>query len=139
MFRKKPLPLDGSCQAEYADGYVLDETQHNDVSQHTIIQMVDGVPTGANIFDDILHKRPEAEHGPMVRFTLFYKDRKWDIDWRDLPASARPVRFRDFERTDQELEDGRMVEGQKRLMRMRFGYQFTDKNGKNQQIIQEVE
>lgn len=138
MFRKK-TPLDGSCEAEFEDGFVLSETKHNDVSQFTPIEMVDGVPTGANIFSDILNKRAEPKHGKMVRFTVFYKNRCWDIDWRTLPANARPIRFKDYERTDKELVNGNIVEGEKRLLRMRFGYQYTDIRGKNQQIVQEVE
>lgn len=134
-FGTKVIPQDGSCQAEYADGFILDETEHKDVSQFSKIEMVDGVPTGDNILKDIIYKRPEAEHGPMVRFTVFYKDRRWDIDWRDLPDNARPIRVKHIDRVSR----GGVWIGDPLVVKLRFGYQFTDANGKNQQIIQEVE
>jgi transcriptional regulator NrdR family protein len=64
------IPLDGSCQAEYADGFILDETEHDDISPYH----------EKNIFDAILNKLPEAEHGKMVRFTTFWKNHQYTDD-----------------------------------------------------------
>lgn len=118
------LPLDTSCQAEYEDGYIHDETQLDDVSQFV---------EGHNIFYDILHGLPEAEHGRMVRFSVFYKDQRHDINWADVPPGSRPIRFRDGMNT--RYPDGSMVYG---FTAVRFGYQYTDKNNKNQQLIREL-
>jgi len=117
------IPQDTSVQAEYADGYIHDETTLNDVSPYVEFK---------NIFDDILHKRPEAEHGPMVRFTAFYKNAKYDIDWTTLPDNARPIRFRDGASYLSGGEEWSEWTG------MRFGYQFNDETGKNIQEVQEL-
>ena len=77
-------PLDSSCQAEYADGYIHDETELDDTSQYG---------TG-NVFSDIVERRPEADHGRMVRFSVFWRGQRYDIDWRDLPENAWPIRQR---------------------------------------------
>ena len=119
------VPLDTSVQAEYADGFIIDETEHGDISPYTGIH---------NIFNDILEKRAEAEHGRMVRFSVFYKDNRYDIDWTLLPDNTRPIRFRDgFITFDGE---GTKTQG---WSGCRMGYQFTDENGKNQQLVKELE
>jgi hypothetical protein len=79
------LPQDSSCDAEYEDGYIHSETDFNDISPYTHKH---------NIFNDILEKRPEAEHGRLVRFSAYWKDNRYDVNWLDLPDNARPVRFR---------------------------------------------
>lgn len=120
----KTIPLDTSCQAEYADGFVLDETEHSDISPYTGVN---------NILNDILQHRPEAEHGRMVRFSVFYQNRRYDIDWRSLPDNARPIRFRDG--WLKSYPDGTSESG---WSGMRFGYQYTDENGRNIQEVQEL-
>src|SRR4051812_17293379 len=82
------LPFDGSCQAEYADGYIHDETTCNDVSPYD--------PT-RNILNDIIEKRPEAAHGRLVRFSCFYNNQRYDVAWDGLPENARPVRWKRME------------------------------------------
>jgi hypothetical protein len=119
------LPLDTSCQAEYADGYIHDETTLNDTSPFTGVN---------NILNDILEKRPETEHGKLVRFSVFYKDRRYDIDWTTLPENARPIRFRDGSRS-LNLDNGDMEQW---WTGCRFGYQYNDANGKNIQEVQEL-
>ena len=79
------LPLETSCQAEYEDGFILDETENDDVSI---------VNDGKNTFYDILDGHPEALHGPMVRFSVFWDNKRYDVDWTQLPDNARPIRFR---------------------------------------------
>lgn len=117
------LPIDGSCQAEYADGYQHDETDNNDTSPYTGTD---------NILNDILEKRPEAEHGDMVRFSVFYKDARYDVDWADLPANARPVRWK---RMEADQIGGNITEV--RLVKVGFGYQYT-LDGKNIQEVREL-
>lgn len=117
-------PLNTSVQAQYADGFVLDETEQNDISPYTKIN---------NTFNDILEKRAEAEHGAMVRFSVFYKDARYDVDWTTLPDNARPIRFRHGFITlaaDSQTEQG--------WSGISFGYQYNDENGKNIQEIQEI-
>lgn len=119
------VPLDTSIAAEYADGFILDETALGDTSPYTGIH---------NIFNDVLKKRPEAEHGTMVRFSVFYHNNRYDIDWTTVPENARPIRFRDME---QDSVGGQIIET--RTVGCHMGYQFTDENGKNQQFIKELE
>lgn len=135
------LPLDTSVQAEYEDGYIHDETTFNDTSPYIAPweerQNENGtyewVFTGKNILNDILEKRPEAVHGKMVRFSVFYKDKQYDIDWTKLPDNARPIRFRhgaSYLGVDgvQESE----------WTGMQIGYQYNDENGKNIQQVEEI-
>ena len=118
------LPQDTSCQAEYADGFVLDETEHDDTSPYNPTQ---------NILRAIINGDAIEEHGPMVRFSVFYKDARYDVAWVDLPTNARPIRFRDGFMTLDAY--GNTVSG---WSGVRFGYQYNDENGKNIQEIQEL-
>lgn len=119
------LPIDGSCEAEYSDGYIHSETEHNDTSPYT---------GKDNILNDILEKRPEAEHGQMVRFSTFYKDARYDVAWVGLPDNARPVRWK---RMEADSVGGEIVEI--RLMKVGFGYQYNDATGANIQEVQELD
>jgi hypothetical protein len=118
------LPLDGSVEAEYADGYIHSETELDDISPYD--------PT-RNILNDVLEKRPEAIHGQMVRFSMFYKDKRYDIDWVEMPDSARPIRYKKIE---QDSVGGVITET--RLMKVGFGYQYTDGHGHNVQEVEEL-
>lgn len=119
-----PVPLDTSCQAEYEDGYIHDETTLNDTSPYV---------DGKNVLNDIIEKRPDAEHGRMVRFSVFYKDTRYDIDWKQLPDNARPIRFRDgYYNVD---DSGNEESG---WSACRFGYQYNEEDGKNKQEIMEL-
>lgn len=118
-------PLDTSCEAEYADGYVHSETELDDVSPYE---------NGRNIFYDILERRPEVDHGPMIRFSVFYQNQRYDIDWRGMPKNARPIRFRDGYNTLY-VETGAMESG---WTGMRFGFQWNDETGKNHKEIIEL-
>lgn len=118
------FPIDTSCEAEYADGYILSETEHSDISPFD---------PQFNVLRAIIDKHPEAEHGPMVRFSVFYKDNRYDVDWTTLPPNARPIRFRDG--YFKSFTDGSSESGWSGL---RFGYQYLDKNGKNIKEVQEL-
>lgn len=118
-------------EAEYESGYVH-SNQHQDISPYTKTVKVDGVPTGENIFKDILNKRPEEFHGRMVRFSLVMPDNTYTIDWTKLPDNSRPIYARDVEQDFIGLEPS----SPKRIKEIRFGYQYTDKKGKN---VQEME
>ena len=118
-------PIDGSIQAEFADGYVLDETEHEDVSPHD---------SQHNIFRDILMKWSEPKHGKMVRFSVFWKDRRYDINWTDMPDNARPIRYKHNNRS-LDLDTG---EQKFWTDSIGFGYQYTDENGENVQEVREM-
>lgn len=118
------LPLDTSVQAEYEDGFILDETELQDVSPYN---------GGQNVLRAILDKTPEAEHGKMVRFSGFYKNKRYDIDWTKVPESGRPIRFR----------HGFLTIGQSGVVEkgwsgMDFGYQYNDDSGRNVEVKEEV-
>jgi len=117
------IPLDSSIQAEYADGFILDETELNDISPYN---------ENENVFRAILNKDAEAEHGKMVRFSVFWKNNRYDIDWSDLPENARPIRFRTKYATFS--EDGTQTFGTTSIV---FGYQYNDESGKNIQETRE--
>jgi hypothetical protein len=120
---KKP-PQDTSVEAQYADGFVLSEHEHNDISPYNDTH---------NILRAILNKDPEQQHGKMVRFSVFYQNKRLDIDWTDLPDNARPIRFRNY--SADFAESGKMAN--KQLNWLRFGYQATV-SGKNIKEIIEL-
>lgn len=142
------LPLDTSCRATYADGYVLDETELDDKwpeEREREVEVLDpttGEPTGEkkieqyhiNILAAIIEKLPEAEHGRMVLFSVFYRDARYDIDWSNMPDNARPIRFRDFKRSLNTAtgEQKFWCDG------CRMGYQYNDESGKNVKKVEEL-
>lgn len=138
----KQLPLNTSVQAEYEDGYIHDETAHADVSPYGPFEIIDYDEDGKeyrtlvdkNVFNDILEKRPEAEHGKMVRFSVFWSNARYDVNWVGLPDNARPIRFRDgfF---SQNLDTGEQSQGWSGI---KFGYQYNDETGKNIQEVKEL-
>lgn len=135
IFNKTELvPFDTSVEAEYEDGFILSETEQHDRSAYIPLEDVDGVPTGPNTLNDIVNRRPEAEHGRMVRFSVFWQGHRYDLMWDELPANARPIRLRDGSNS---LNDrGEQVFNGYHACR--WGYQYTDDNGKNQQFIKEL-
>lgn len=119
------LPIDSSVEAEYTDGFILGETAQSDVSLYE---------DGRNTFYDILEKRPEDDHGKMVRFSVYWKNNRYDIDWTNMPDNARPIRFRDGYHS-RNMSTGDTETG---WSGVRFGFQFNDESGKNHQEIQEL-
>lgn len=127
-------PYDGSVEAEYEDGYTHSETELGDVSPYDPIR---------NILNDIIEKRPEAEHGRLVRFSLYHNDHRYDVDWTNLPDNARPIRFKHKRNVINERlqENGEWVtagEPIEHLDSVDFGYQFTNDAGENVQEVIEV-
>lgn len=118
------LPLDTSVEAEYADGYIHSETELDDVSAYG-----DG-----NVFRDILNRLPEEAHGPLVRFSCFWKDQRYDINWTMLPDNARPIRFRHGYYT--RSMDGSFEE--RGWSGVDFGCQWNEPDGSNQQDVIEL-
>lgn len=116
------IPVDTSVEAEYEDGFILSETEHQDVAQFG-----DG-----NIFRDILLKRPELEHGRMVRFTVFYENARYDVDWTTVPDNARPIRFRHGFST-MDAATGEVLDSG--WTGIDLGYQWNDEDGSNQQEV----
>lgn len=116
------LPQDSSVEAEYEDGYILNETEHEDISPWD---------NKYNIFRAILDKHPQELHGPMVRFSVFWENRRYDVDWVGLPDNARPIRFRDGFLT-RNMATGHITKGWSGVS---FGYQYNDENGKNVKVV----
>lgn len=114
---------EASIQAEYADGFILDETELNDSN-----------PYGeGNTLRAILDKSAETEHGQMVRFTLFYKNLRYDIPWEDTPEGSRPIRYKKME-----MDYNGPLSGISRIMKVGFGYQYNLPDGSNKQEVQEL-
>lgn len=112
-------------QAEYESGYnhTEDEQDHSPFVR------------GKNILNDIIEKRPEAAHGKLVRFSLIGADKRYDIDFRELPDSARPVYYRHMQNT----LNSATGESTTVCLKHCFGYQYNDYDGKNIQEIQEID
>jgi len=118
------LPTDTSIEAEYEDGFILSETEHDDVNPFN---------GEGNTFTAVLQKLPEADHGRMIRFSCFWKNQMHTIDWTTLPDNARPIRFRHGYNTL--YEDGTVESG---FMGVDFGVQWNDEQGKNYKEISEL-
>ena len=113
-------------EAQYTDGFVLNEDEHGDVSPFTGIH---------NIFNDILEHRAEASHGQLVRFSLIGGEKRFDIDWTTLPDNARPIYFRDMQSSMNVATGERITKSLKHT----FGYQYNDPDGANHKHIEETE
>lgn len=111
-------------EATYADGFVHAETG-DDQSLYA---------EGRNVFHDILHRLPEAEHGGLVKLSLRGPDRRYDIDWTKLPSNARPVYFREMS------HERNVATGETTVQALRhvFGYQYNDPDGTNRQNLKEI-
>lgn len=110
-------------EAEYESGYIHRETPE-DLSPYV---------KGMNIFNDIVQRRPESAHGRIVRFSLVGPKTTTNVDFTVLPANARPIYFREME---QDSIGGEIIET--RVMKQVVGYQYTDADGKNQKLTQDV-
>lgn len=119
-------PIDTSVEAEYEDGYVHSETELDDVSQFE---------GGRNAFYDILERRLEPEHGRMVRFSVYYQNQRYDVDWTQLPDNARPIRFRHGYSTIDQGTGEIIASG---FTGVDFGFQFNDEDGQNHQEIMKL-
>ncbi len=118
------IPLDTSVEGEYEDGFILSETELNDISPYN---------SQFNVLRAIINREPVAEHGKLVRFSCFYNNARHDVDWTSLPDNARPIRFRDgFITLNHNGEEESGWNG------CRFGYQYTDDDGKNVQEVIEL-
>lgn len=124
-------------EAEYESGYVHREMPE-DHSPYV---------RGKNIFNDILEKRPEAIHGPMVRFTLVMPGEqpntvtRHNVDWTKLDpkTNPRPIRFKHFSRSvtmgegaEDDVDTGPVLTG------VDFGYQWTDSKDSNQEEVIQI-
>ena len=117
------LPIDSSIEAEYEDGYVHSETELDDIPQFG----------KGNVFTDILSRKLEADHGRMVRFSVYWKNERHNINWTMLPDNARPIRFRHGYNTLH--VDGTVESG---FSGVDFGAQWNDESGRNQQEVIEL-
>jgi hypothetical protein len=119
------MSLDSTVEAVYEDGLVVREIDHDDVSQFV---------EGKNTFHDILEKYHEAAHGNIVRFSVHWKGKRYDVNWVGLPDNARPIRFRQGN-----LETNVETGAQKFWWSgVDFGYQYVDKTGKSQKEVMEL-
>jgi hypothetical protein len=116
------VPLDTSIEAEFEDGFVLSETAEGDVARFA---------EKGNTLTDLLGRHAEAEHGPMVRFSLYYLNTRYDVDWTQVPDNARPIRFRHGFHT-RNLAGETVARG---FAGVDFGYQWNDERGKNRQEV----
>src|SRR4051812_18360858 len=96
-------------EAEYEDGFIHRETEEDQSLYEE----------GRNVFYDILHRLPESEHGALVRFEIISETGGEGavIDWSELPDNARPIYFRNMEKTM--FNDGR--EPEVRALKHTFG------------------
>lgn len=111
-------------EAHYADGFIHSEKEMNDTSPYA---------RGKNTFYDIYHGLPEDEHGKLTKLVLHHNCEVHTIDWTKLPEGARPIRFKHMERG---FGVGGWTE-EARIVRVDFGYQWTDKDG-NHQVVEHI-
>lgn len=114
LFSKK-YENSNPIEAQFADGFILNEDDQNDVSLFD---------DGRNTFYDILNRRCEDKHGPMVRFSIWVLGARIDIDWLAIPENAKPIRFKHLE-IDQNIASGEVSE--KRIVGITFGFEYFDK------------
>ena len=71
----------------------------------------------------------------MVRFSCFYLGRRFDIDWRELPDNARPIRFRHGYSTIN-AGTGEVIDSG--WSGVDFGCQWNEPDGSNRQEVLEL-
>lgn len=104
-------------EAEYTDGFVLTE-DGADRSPYD---------EGRNTFHAIANGRPEADHGPMVRWSLITPAQTYSVAWTELVAlEAVPMYERDMER---DFVPGEGWSGPPRCVRHRFGWRGEGPEG----------
>lgn len=108
-------------EAEYQSGFVLKE----DAQDHSPYD------AGKNIFHAIRQHRPEAAHGPLVRFSAIGPAKRYDIDWTTVPAGAEPLMEYQMER-DFHPELG--WTGDPRAAGYLFGYELD-----GQRVVKELD
>lgn len=118
-----------------AHGYYL-EAEYEDGYKHSELMLLDKSPyePGRNIFFDILNKLPVREHGKMVTFALIGGGQAYRIPWRDMPDNAKPIYYRQMERT---WDYDTMAEISVKAVHF-FGYEYWDADGTKHKDIQEV-
>jgi hypothetical protein len=115
-----------TLEAEYSDGYIHSEQKLGDVSPYAI---------GRNVFNDIIERRPNADHGRMVRFSCIGQYKRYDIDWRLFPMNAKPIYYRHMER--QLNQNGDWI-GDPYATAHFFGYEYHDQSGQKVKEILEL-
>jgi hypothetical protein len=112
-------------EAEYSDGFVLQEDEA-DLSPYD---------AGRNIYHAILNRRPEIEHGKMVRFSLVLQDGILNVDFTTVPDNARTHLERHMER---EHDGESHWLGAVICKGIDFGYVYDDEDGVERGEIYEV-
>lgn len=125
-------------EAEYESGYILREDD-NDHSPYD---------PKKNVFHAISHDRPQkAGHGAMVRWSMAGPndgDQRFDVDWTQILKdydNPRPIYWREMQSRKQEsVETGEVIPGTEITYPLghHFGFQYNDKDGKNQQEVVNV-
>lgn len=111
-------------EAEYESGYVHREDEQ-DASPFV---------HGKNILYDIINKLPEDAHGRLVRFGLVGPEKTYNIDFRAMPADAKPIYYRNVKKT-WNSETGEILNVDVKHF---FGYEFHDSDNKKQKEIMEI-
>lgn len=125
MAAGNPMPQDTAIEAQFADGFVLSETEQQDVSLFD---------QGKNTLSDVLSKKLEAQHGRMTRFSVYWHGKRYDVNWSTVPLNGRPIRFRDGQASLNTATGEQTFD----WVACRFGYQYNDLLGANKQVIQEL-
>lgn len=116
--------------AGFADGYAVVEDEEDRSA----------FAEDRNFLYDLLERLHELEHGRMVSLGLMCVEgpltSSFVIDWTLLPDNARPIRYKHMQR-EAKIESGEWV-GPPRLTRVDFGYQLTDDNGQNVQVVKQI-
>lgn len=99
-------------EAEYEDGFILREDDR-DFSPY------DG--EGKNTFNAIYEHKPVAAHGALVRYSLVTPVHTYTIDWKTVPAGARPIRWKHMSHS---WLNG--VSQGSNIDQIDFGYQWLD-------------
>lgn len=114
-------------EAEFEDGYVLTE---DDADQSPYDE-------DRNVFHCILHARAEADHGRMVRWTMYLNGQEHTVNWKELWAfdNPRPIYFRKMSR---EFNPESGWTGPATCHEHNFGYQYNADDGSNVQEVEQI-
>lgn len=102
-------------EAEYDDGFILNQIKNEDKALFS---------KPGNTFTDILNFAPVKYHGKMIRFSLYHKGRRHDINWRMTPFGAKPFILKTMASSIGNPYLGTLGN----LQKIEFGYEFLNIN-----------
>lgn len=118
--------MDIYLEAEYQDGYKHNQRDLRDVSLYM---------PGKSVGYDIRTHQPAADHGPLVKVTLYHPGGEHTLNWAALPEGAKFIFFKHIERR---FNAEQMWLEEPRIVGIDFGYEYKGEDGKTHKHVENI-